>query len=699
VFEDLQWADPTSLDLLQRLAERGAQARLLIIATARPEFRPSWSLRTHHSVISLSPLDRAQVRQIVGELASRQALSEEVVEGMSERTGGVPLFVEEVTRLLLERGDAGGLQAIPPTFQQSLAARLDRLGEAREVAQIGAVLGRDFSYALLRALAPPVGGVDDPAIQRAPVAVVDDRSLQSALDRLVDADLLLVQGAGGQASYRFKHALIQDAAYESLLKSRRQALHRHAAEILVGQPERAAAEPEVLAHHFTQAGLDDQAIEWWGRAGDQALRRSAFQEAIAHLGKAIAMADKTPGGESHATATRRLKLQADYGRVVMWSKGFAAEEAKAAFARASEIAAATQDPAERFVGYYGQWSRSFMRAELRSASDIAAAFLREAEAQGRTTEAGVAHRVRGLTCTQQGEFADARVHLERALRDFAPARDGEARFSFGWDNGILAAVQLAWPVWFMGEVERGRQLSEQAIRDAIGSGHVATLVHARVMETLFAGYRHDADATLCAAETLVRLAREHRMDFHAALGEVYVSWARGRLGDPESGGSSMRKALDTFVAQGNRLFVPYYLGLRAELEAETGSADVALTSIDEGLATSQETGERISDSILYRLRGDILLKRDPANPAPAEEAFRAAVAIAQAQKARSFELQAALSLAKLYQSTARPIDALAVLRPALEGFAPTPEMPEIAEARALLAVLAANESDNADLRS
>ena len=177
-FEDLQWADPTSLDLMRALAKRGAQAPLLIIATARPEFLPPWSIRSHHSVISLTPLDRAQVRQMVGEIASRHALSREVVEGVSERTGGVPLFVEEVTRLLLERGEAGGLQAIPPTLQQSLAARLDRLGEAREVAQIGAVLGRDFSYALLRALAPPVGGVDEPAVQpRSTTAACNPRSI------------------------------------------------------------------------------------------------------------------------------------------------------------------------------------------------------------------------------------------------------------------------------------------------------------------------------------------------------------------------------------------------------------------------------------------------------------------------------------------------------------------------------------------
>ncbi len=287
VFEDLHWADPTSLDLMRSLVERGAQAPLLIVATTRPEFRPPWAMRSHHGVVSLAPLDRAQVRRMVGEIASRHALSDEMIDGVGERTGGVPLFVEEVTRLLLERNVQGGAQAIPPTLQQSLAARLDRLGEAREVAQIGAVLGRDFSYRLLRDVSSTAAGFDE-------------LRLQAALDRLMEADLLFVDGAPPTAAYRFKHALIQDAAYESLLKSRRQALHRRAAEAL----RDANAEPEAIAHHFTEAGLDDLAIEWWGKAGDQALRRSAFQEAIAHLGKAIEMADRA--GVTARRAASRL---------------------------------------------------------------------------------------------------------------------------------------------------------------------------------------------------------------------------------------------------------------------------------------------------------------------------------------------------------------------------------------------------------
>src|SRR5271155_1512183 len=323
-FEDLHWADPTSLDVLQALAERGAQATMLIIATTRPEFRPPWKLRSHHGVISLAPLDPGEIVRMVGEIATRHALSKDVIAGVSERTGGVPLFIEEVTRLLLERGEHGGVQAIPPTLQQSLAARLDRLGPPREIAQIGAVPGPGFSHALLQAVA----GLAEPA-------------LRAALDRLADAELLFVEGVAPHANYRFKHALIQDAAYDSLLKSRRQTLHRRAAEVLLASP---APEAEALAHHFTQAGESELAIEWWGKAGDQALRRSAFAEAISHLGKAIELSDKAGAAArprdaaAIASASQRLKLQTTYGQAVMWSKGYVAEETKAALARVEELA-------------------------------------------------------------------------------------------------------------------------------------------------------------------------------------------------------------------------------------------------------------------------------------------------------------------------------------------------------------------------
>jgi tetratricopeptide (TPR) repeat protein len=269
--EDLHWSDPTTLDVLRGIAERGALAPLFVLVTARPEFRPPWGARSHHAAISLVPLDRHQVRQMVEELAARHALAKEVIEGVTERTGGVPLFVEEVTRLLLERSEQGSIQAIPPTLQQSLTARLDRLGPAREVAQIAAVIGRGFSYQLVRA-----------------VAKMEDGALQAALERLAEADILLVQGLPPESEYRFKHALIQDAAYENLLRSRRQALHCRTGEVLRDQlAATAAAEPELLAHHFTQAGLTEAAIEWWRTAGQRSLARAALLEGVQQLKRAL----------------------------------------------------------------------------------------------------------------------------------------------------------------------------------------------------------------------------------------------------------------------------------------------------------------------------------------------------------------------------------------------------------------------------
>jgi class 3 adenylate cyclase/predicted ATPase len=669
-FEDLHWADPTSLDLMRALAERGAQAPLLIIATARPEFRPPWSVRSHHSVISLSPLDRVQIAKMVSELAAHHALPRDIVDGVSGRTGGVPLFVEEVTRLLLERGEQGGAQAIPPTLQQSLAARLDRLGAARETAQIGAVLGRGFSHALLQS-----------------VAGLDEGPLQSALERLAQVGILFVEGDGAQATYRFKHALIQDAAYDSLLKSRRQALHRRAAETLRDRPERAAAEPEVIAHHFTEAGLDDEATVWWGKAGDQALRRSAFQEAIAHLGKAIAMADKA-GAASTAAESQRLKLQTSLGQAIMHSRGYGSEESKTAFARARTLVAGVGDASERFDAYYGLFIGSLLRGELSLAEETVESFLREAENEGRMTEAVVARRCVGLARLHQGDFIGAQTYLAETLRIYDPERDRDAKFRFGSDTGASAAIYLALACWAMGSVEQARALSEEALARADETAHAPTRANVYQGISLRQMFLGNSENVKRTASILVDLGQEHGMSLYLAWGAVLSNWARAWLGDCEAEVPDLRSALAACVDEGNKLHAPLFQGGLAELEAEGDDGDGGLQRIDAALALASDTGEHWTDALLHRIRGEILLKRDPANPTPAEQAFVAAITIAQAQKARSFELQAALSLAKLYQSTGRPADAHAVLAPALEGFSPTPEMPEIAEAQALMERLA-----------
>ena len=675
-FEDLHWADPTSLDLLRALAERGAQAQLLLLATTRPEFHPSWSVRSHHSLISLSPLDRAGVARMVGEISARHALSKEVIEGVNERTGGVPLFVEEVTRLLLERGEQGGVQAIPPTLQQSLTARLDRLGPAREVAQIGAVLGRDFAYALLR-----------------DITEADEPALQASLDRLADADLLFVEGAPPEANYRFKHALIQDAAYESLLKSRRQALHRRAAEAL----REANAEPEAIAHHFTEAGLDDLAIEWWGKAGDEALRRSAFKEAISHLGKAIEMADKAGAtarretGGSVAPNQRLTQLHVAYGNALFGARGHGAPETTEAFARARESAYGEKDAPERLAADHGLWAGRYNRGDLPSMRAHAAAFLSDIEARANSPEAGVAHRAAGITCWFAGQYREAQDHFERALALFQPGRDDDLAFRFGPDPGVNAMAYLAIASWPLGEVDRAIALIDRMQRRIADLTHVSTLAFGRMHASLFELMRGDQARVTPNASELSRLAREHDLPLWRAFGMFLEGWATGRSGEPESGLDDMRRGIEQLREQNVLLFDGLLKIALAEAEARAGDPDRAIAILDEALATCGRAGNRAFEAELNRARGEILLKCDPANPAPAEEAFLTAIAVAKQQATRSFELRAALALAKLYPSTGRHADAHAALAPALEGFAPTREMPEIAEAQALLAALAETE--------
>src|SRR5262249_22418196 len=401
VLEDLHWADPTTLEFIRSIAERGGQASLLVLITARPEFRPSWLMRSHHTTTSLGPLDPSQVRDMVAELSARHALSNQVVDGVAERTGGVPLFVEEVTRLLLERGEQCGIQAIPPTLQQSLMARLDRLGPAREVAQIGAVIGRGFSYGLLR-----------------DVAGMEDAPLQAAVEKLADADILLVQGLPPDADYRFKHALIQDAAYENLLKSRRQVLHRRIAEALLDHASTAGAEPELLAHHFTQAGEIETAIEWWGKAGQQSVERSALVEAAGQFTRALAHIATLPA--TPALRREEIKLQVALITPLLHVKGYAAPETKAAVEqarlpvdRAEALGEPPEDPLLLFSVLYFLWVEKLVAFNGDVVRELAVQFLAFAEKQTASAPLMIGHRLMGLSLLHKGDIVEGRTHLDR----------------------------------------------------------------------------------------------------------------------------------------------------------------------------------------------------------------------------------------------------------------------------------------------
>jgi predicted ATPase len=474
------------------------------------------------------------------------------------------------------------------------------------------------------------------------VAGADEARLSASLDRLADADLLFVGGAPPDAKYRFKHALVQDAAYDSLLKSQRQALHQRAAEILRQEPERAAAQPELVARHFTEARLDDLAIEWWGKAGDEALRRSAFQEAIAHLGKGIAMADKAAGGKP-GESSKRQQLQVAYGNALSHARGYGATEATEAFARAREHAYGEKDGWERLAADYGLWAGSYVRGELPTMRAHAATFLSDVEVKPDSSEACFAHRIAGSTNWFAGEYREALEHLERALALFQPGRDDDLALRFGQDAGVAAMAFLAFVLWPLGTVERAGSLVRDAEIRTAGVIHVGARAYGKFHAAMFALMRNDLTRVALNVAELARLTREHDLPMWRACRVFLNGLIIAQNGPPGGGLEDMRHGVELLREQNAVSFDGLIKIPLAEAEAHAGDIDRAVAILDEGLATSERIGHRTFDAELHRVRGEMLLKRDPTAPDPAEAALKTAIAVAKRQGTRSFGLRAALS--------------------------------------------------------
>jgi predicted ATPase len=605
------------------------------------------------------------------------------------KTDGVPLFVEEPTKAVLESGLLiegpqgwrldGPLPpfAIPATLQDSLAARLDRLAQVKEIAQIGAAIGREFSYALLRAVA----GRDEPALRTASV-------------QLEEAELLFRSGALPDARFTFKHALVQETAYETLLRRRRQILHRQIADALRGEfPAIAAAEPELVAHHLTQAGLDEPAIEWWGKAGDQALRRSAFKEAAAHLDKAIELADKlAAAAPSGATGGSRLRLQTSLGSALMWTKGLTAPETSAAFTRARELASREEDASERFTAYYGLWVGHLNRGEPAPMREIAEIFLRETAALPNCPEALVAHRISGTTCLYFGDFVGAHDHYQKTIELYDPARHADFVNRFGVDSRVAAEIGDALTLWVLGRVDEALRLAHRALADAESAAHAPTMGYGLIFAATLGLFRYNAEAVGTCGQVLADIVSRYDLTaFITGFAAFFQGWAKWSDGAQESTLAKMRRGLAMGREQGNILLLSSLEAALAEAEASAGETDAALRRLDDALSELEWTEQRYFEAEVHRIRAEILLQRDPADTAAAEQSLQAAIAIAQSQKARSFELRAALSRAKLYRAADRDADAHAVLAAAVEGFPPTEQFPELTEAQTFLATL--SESD------
>ena len=673
--EDVHWSDPSTLDLLRGIAERGALAPLFVLMTARPEFRPPWGMRSHHGMIALAPLDGQQVRRMVGGLAGRHALPKEVVDGVTERAGGVPLFVEELTRLLLERGERGDIHAIPPTLQQSLTARLDRLGPAREVAQIGAVIGRDFTYSLLHI-----------------VAGMEDAPLQRALELLTEADILLAQGVPPDSEYRFEHALIQDAAYENLLKSRRQSLHRRAAEALRDLAA-VTTKPELLAHHFSQAGLTEAAIEWWGKAGFRSVERSALVEAVQQFTRALDQIATLPS--TSALRREQIKLQVALITPLIHVEGYAAPETKAAEERARMLIEQAEalgehpdDPLLLFSVLYGVWVANSVAFDGDASRELAAQFLSHAGKQGATGPLIIGHRLAGFSLTFTGNMQDGQAHFDQSISLYDPGEHRALAMRFGQDARVTALCFRSLARWIRGYPQSALADVAQSLKDAREVGHAATLMLALAITPLTHILCGNYAVTGAYLDEVVTLADEKNALYWKALGTAH----RGCVLILNCKATDAIHVIDAGVSAyrstGATVYAPFHLSYLASAYAELSQLDQAWRCIGEATTAVEATKERWCEADIHRIAGEIALKSREPDTGKAEAYFERALAVARQQQAKSWELRAAMSMARLWRDQGKRDEARDLLAPIYGWFTEGFDTLDLKEAKALLDELA-----------
>jgi class 3 adenylate cyclase/predicted ATPase len=675
LFEDAHWSDATSRELLEHFIDQVRSIPALLVISFRPEFTPPWSREAHVAELPLQRLSRRRGAALAKEVAGGRAMPPEILDQIVAKTDGIPLFVEELTKALLESGllqlehDEFVLRgplpplAIPATLHDSLMARLDRLAPVKEVAQIGAAIGREFPYDLLAAVAP-----------------LTEEDLLEALRQLVAAELIFARGTPPQATYSFKHALVQEAAHGSLLRGRRQPLHARIATVLEQRfPTIPESQPELLAHHYTEAGLIEPAIKYWRKAGQRASARSAPTEAVGHLTKGLELLSSLPATpERHR---QELEFQTALGGALIAARGYSAPETGAAFARARELCGQIDDPAQMFQVRFGEWLFHLLRAELAVAHEVAEDMLALAERQADPESLVIAHRVLGASLFWLGKFVPARAHLEEALVRYDPDQHRQLIDRYTFDARVMALDFLSLVLFPLGYPEQAQRQSEQALKEARELSHLVTLAvvlqHASLTHELF----HDLATALARAEELLALATDQGFPFWLGHGRFLCDWVRMAQGDAKLSPAQLQQDLDAIRHTGAVLILPYYHGLVAGTLASRGDVDAGLKLLDQALASSKQTAERWCEAELHRLRGELLwsLDRDQA-----EVAFRDALAVARDQDAKMWELRAALSLCRLWVEQGRNREARELLAPVCAWFTEGLGTVEQREARKLL---------------
>ena len=676
--EDLHWIDPTTLQLLTMLVEQVSAAPLLLVLTHRPCFTPPWPMRPGLSQLTIGNLTDDQTAKLVAAVAVDRTLPNEVVRHIVEKTGGVPLFAEELTKVILESGilkDTGDTYeltrplsdvSIPATLQDSLMARLDKLGSAKDIAQLASVIGREFTFSLLTAVAP-----------------MDAKTLENELTRLVDAELVQRRGFIPRARFSFKHALVQDAAYESLLRTTRQQWHGKIAEVLEQEfSDIRDAQPEILAHHFSEAGSTKKAIDYWYKAGQRSNERSANLEAVDHLSHGLAMLETLDASQTRDQL--ELQFQLALAIPLTATKGYVAAEVEQAYLRSREICQRLDDLTSSLPALHGLYRFYVVQGDNQQAYQQGQEILALAEKLNDPDQLMEAHRSLGLTLVFRGEFEQAWSHTDQGWQMYDKQRHRHHAMLYGVDSGMNLLTMGAWSLWNLGFPDQALKRTELALKLTEEFKHPHSRAFAVSVNSNVLYNCGDWHGCGSLAEEAIALATEHGYPFWLGWGTIMKGAVHVETGDVEAGLALINGGVQAFAAAGVGMGRPSHLAFLAIANSKLGNTQLALELLADGMAIAKHRNGDVSEAELLRLTGDFLLSTEAANHEQAERSLRQSLEVARRQKAKSLELRAATSLAALYRSRDQFAEARAELSQVLDWFTEGDTTRDVVTAKSLL---------------
>jgi class 3 adenylate cyclase/predicted ATPase len=682
IFEDLHWIDAQTQALLDLLADSVARSRVLLLFNYRPEYRHEWTNKSYYSQLRLDPLGGADGAAMLAALLGEAVELNPLKRLITERTGGNPFFIEEIVHALFDEGALvrnGAVKVtrslsqlrLPPTVQGVLAARIDRQPvENKQLLQTLAVIGRESSLGLLRQIASHA-----------------DTQLEQMLADLQAGEFIYEQTPGTDVEYLFKHALTQEVAYNSLLIERRKQIHERAGQalesIFANQLDDHLSQ---LAHHYSHSDNTDKAIEYLGRAGQQAVQRSANADAVASLIAAIDLLQKLP--QSPPRHLRELPLRIALGQASIIIRGWEAQEVELAFTRAQEICAELGDPPEVFPILMGLWAMYLVRGLYRPAQERAHQLLLRAQRTSDPMELILAHYAMGTTLVHIGELSIAREHQAIVLSLYKPERDGPLAFSLGNDPRVGILAYAGWTLWFLGYPDRAVKVSKQAVAAAQGISHPNSLAFAESFFLLVRLLRREARMAQENAERAAAICTEHGLGGWIPVNLFHHGSAIVQQGQPTAGIAQMRNSLTLTNAAGMNIGRPYRLCTLAGVYKDIAFLDDALDAVGASLAASQEQGEFYYDAEAHRVSGDLLLMQGDSKATEAHGCYERAIAISRNQGAKSLELRATISLARLFAKQGRRTEAHAMLSEIYDWFTEGFDTADLKDAKALLDELA-----------